>query len=229
MRGTPLVLTFDIGTQSARAMLVNSQGDVVCKAKQPFEKPYYSPQPGWAEQDPDLYWNCLCEMSRKLKAENEALWPDIIAVTCTCIRATTICLDGSGRPLRSAIVWLDKRVAENLPPLSPSARFALRMVGMTGAVETIRSHMACNWIIQNQPDIWAKTDKFVLLSAYLNLRFCGNLVDSTANTVGVVPFDSKNERWLKKKDIARGVCGGRQADRFGEARRAHRGDYLGSF
>ena len=68
-----------------------------------------------------------------------------------------------------------------------ATRLALKMVGMTREIETIRSHMACNWIIQNQPEIWAKTDKFVVLSAYLNLRFCGNLVDSTGNTGGVLP------------------------------------------
>jgi sugar (pentulose or hexulose) kinase len=205
MTSNPLVLTFDIGTQSARAMLVDSRGSVVCKAQQPFETPYLSPQPGWAEQDPDMYWKCLCTMSRKLKAENEALWADIIAVTCTCIRATTVCLDRQGRPLRSAIVWLDKRVAEDLPPMPAATRFALTMIGMTQTVETIRGHMACNWIIRNQPEIWAKTDKYVLLSAYLNLRFTGVLADSTANTVGVVPFDTQNGRWLSKKDFARSV------------------------
>jgi len=205
MSENPLVLTFDIGTQSARAMLVDRHGNVACKAQKIFEKPYDSPQPGWTEQDPDMYWNSICEMSRKLKAENAQLWPDIIAVTCTCIRATTICLDKHGRPLRSAIVWLDKRVAEGLPPMPFTTRLALKMVGMTREIETIRSHMACNWIIKNQPEIWAKTDKFVVLSAYLNLRFCGNLVDSTANTVGVLPYDSKTGQWLKKSDIARSV------------------------
>lgn len=205
MKTDPLVLTFDIGTQSARAILVNQWGSVLGKAQIHFDKPYLSPQPGWAEQDPDLYWNAICETSRMLKSEHEALWPRIIAVTCTCIRATTICLDSQNRPLRSAIVWLDKRVAENLPVLPAYTRLVLKAVGMTGAIETVRSHLACNWIIQHQPDIWAKTEKFVLLSAYLNFLFCGNLIDSTANTVGVVPFDYKNGRWLKKNAFARSI------------------------
>lgn len=205
MTDTPLILTFDIGTQSTRAMLIDRHGNVVGKTQKHFEQPYRSPQPGWAEQDPDFYWNSICEMSRKLKTEHEALWKDVVAVTCACIRATTICLDAHGSPLRSAIVWLDKRKAQGLPPVPAINRLLFGAAGMSETVETIRSNMACNWIVKNEPELWAKTDKFVLLSAYLNLRFCGNLVDSTANTVGVLPFDTKRGGWLAKNDITRCV------------------------
>jgi len=205
MADNPLILTFDIGTQSARAMLIDVHGEVLAKAQRHFEKPYHSPQPGWAEQDPDFYWNMICEASRILQAQNEGLWKDIAAVTCACIRATTICLDEHNKPLRPAIVWLDKRKAENLHSLPALNRAAFAAAGMREAVETIRGNMACNWIIRNQPEIWANTEKFVLLSAYLNLRFSGSLVDSTANTVGVLPYDTKNGRWLSKNDITRCV------------------------
>ena len=130
MADNPLILTFDIGTQSARAMLVDARGEVLAKAQKHFEKPYHSPQPGWAEQDPDFYWNMICETSRSLKEQNEGLWKDVAAVTCACIRATTICLDAENKPLRPAIVWLDKRKAENLPPLPALNRAAFAAAGM---------------------------------------------------------------------------------------------------
>ncbi|MEG1437212.1 MAG: FGGY family carbohydrate kinase, partial [Oscillospiraceae bacterium] len=85
----PLVLTFDVGTQSARVMLVDKKGNILCKAQKSYEKPYVSPHPDWAEQDPNFYWNTMCEVSLQLKETHEELWNDIIAVTCTCIRATT--------------------------------------------------------------------------------------------------------------------------------------------
>lgn len=203
MNENPLVLTFDVGTQSARAMLVDKTGQVLAKTQQSYERPYHSPQPGWAEQDADMYWDILCGLSRRLKEENPALWPGIIAVTATSIRATSICLGKDGRPVRSAVVWLDKRRATNLPPMPAKSRMAFKMAGITAAIDTIRNNMACNWIIHNEPEVWAKTHKFVLLSAYLNLRFCGNLVDSTSNTVGVVPYDSKTQTWMPPGDIRR--------------------------
>ena len=44
----PLVLTFDIGTQSTRAMLVDSQGNIVIEKQKKYEKPYYSKEPQYA-------------------------------------------------------------------------------------------------------------------------------------------------------------------------------------
>ena len=52
----PLVLTFDIGTQSLRAVLVDDRGNLVCKKQISFEKPYFSLNPGWAEQNGEFYW-----------------------------------------------------------------------------------------------------------------------------------------------------------------------------
>ena len=117
---TPLILTFDMGTQSARAMLVDPDGNIVQKVQKRYEVPYRSPQPGWAEQDADFYWNSLCEVSRGLKEQSGALWYDAIAMTVTAIRDTTVCVDKHGHPLRPAILWADKREAHGLPRI-PSA------------------------------------------------------------------------------------------------------------
>lgn len=203
MNDNPLVLTFDVGTQSARAMLVDRHGNVVGQTQQAYEKAYVSPKPSWAEQDADMYWNLMADLSLQLKTDFEEQWQSISAVTCTCIRATTICLDKNGRPLRPAIVWLDKRRNTKLPPIPPKNMLAFRLAGILKPVEDIRSSLAGNWIKTNQPEIWAKTHKFVLLSAYLNLQFCGRLADSTANTVSVLPYDSKTGAWLPKNDIRR--------------------------
>ena len=76
----PLVLTFDIGTQSARAILVNPSGDIVLKAQKRFNPPYFSKNPNWAEQRPDFYWDAICEVSLALKDRAGGFRNDIIAV-----------------------------------------------------------------------------------------------------------------------------------------------------
>ena len=77
----PLVLTFDMGTQSARALLVTPQGGIVHKAQKIYEQSYFSKQPGWAEQRPEFYWDSLCETSRALREQAGSRWGDVIAVT----------------------------------------------------------------------------------------------------------------------------------------------------
>lgn len=65
-----LVLTFDVGTQSARCLLVNESGDFEDKEQQKYKVPYLSKQPGWAEQTPDFYFNIIAEMSKKVIERN---------------------------------------------------------------------------------------------------------------------------------------------------------------
>ena len=48
----PLVLTFDIGTQSVRCLLVRPDGSFADVEQQKYDVPYYSANPGWAEQTP---------------------------------------------------------------------------------------------------------------------------------------------------------------------------------
>lgn len=56
MKQEHIVLTFDVGTQSSRAMLINSRGDILAKAQETHEPPYDSPEPGFAEQRADFYY-----------------------------------------------------------------------------------------------------------------------------------------------------------------------------
>jgi sugar (pentulose or hexulose) kinase len=201
----PLILTFDMGTQSARALLINPKGTILHKAQKPYEQPYYSKQPGWAEQRPDFYWESLCETSQSLKEKAGPLWNNISAVTCSTIRDTCLCLDKQCNPLRDAILWLDDRKTGELPPLPGFTRAFLNIIGMRDGVELQRRVSACNWIAANERDIWDRTDKFVFISAWLIYKLCGNLVDSNASIIGHIPFDSKTRTWMHSGDIRRSI------------------------
>ena len=115
MMDNPLVLTFDCGTQSIRALLVDKNGNIVAKEQIAFV-PYYSLQPGYAEQKPSIYVDTLKEVSRRIHLNNPQEIQRIIAVTITTIRDTCVCVDKDVKPLRDIIVWLDQREAkcENL-------------------------------------------------------------------------------------------------------------------
>ena len=199
----PLILTFDVGTQSARVVLVDQKGNVLDKIKKVYKKPYYSLQPNWAEQDPETYWQIMCEASKDMKDRRADLWDRVVAVTCTCIRGTAVCLDRTGRPVRDAIVWLDKRRCDNLPPMTLKTRAMLKVAGLTHAVNTLRDQMYCNWLAVNEPENWEKTYKYGLLSTYFNVKFTGVMKDSNANMCGILPYDTKNRRWYPKSDFHR--------------------------
>ena len=107
------ILAIDNGTQSVRAMIVDLRGNLVSKVKVPLV-PYHSPEPGWAEQDPDYYWQNLCAACRQLWQETEVPKEAIAGVALTTVRNTWVNVDRQGRPLRPAIVWMDQRRTEGL-------------------------------------------------------------------------------------------------------------------
>ncbi len=201
----PLILAFDMGTQSARVMLVDPAGNILDISQKTYEKPYFSPEPGYAEQTAEFYWDAICEVSLDLKSKNEALWGDIIAVTCATIRDTTLCLDKDNKPLRNVILWLDQRKTTGLSPIPPVTSMLFKVAGMGEAVALQREVSACNWIMKNEPEIWKRTNKYVFISTWLNYRFCGNLADSVASSLGHIPFDSKLRGWMKKSDMRRAI------------------------
>ena len=106
---TPLILTFDVGTQSTRCLLVRPDGSFADLYQVKYAQPYRSRNPGWAEQEPDFYYGQICEAGRAVCRRSEGMLGEIAAVAVTAIRDTVLCLDGDSRPLRDIILWLDKR------------------------------------------------------------------------------------------------------------------------
>ena len=107
-----LILSIDAGTQSIRAALIDLNGNILHIVKTPIQ-PYFSEHPGWAEQQPDYYWDVLCKTTGQLLLNHETLKKDIAGVTLTTQRATIINVDENGKALRPAIVWLDQRKADS--------------------------------------------------------------------------------------------------------------------
>lgn len=202
----PLILTFDLGTQSMRGMLVNKSGQIVHMVKHAYETPYFSKYPGWAEQKPEFYFSTLCHISKELKEKSENGYEDVIAVTVTTIRDSCLCLDKNMEPLRDVILWLDSRETKHFKPFPWWVRIALTVVGMSDALKKQYRISVANWIMENEPEIWEKTDKFVMLPTYLNYKLTGQLKDCPANMIGHIPFDYKKGTWQSKNNLKRCMC-----------------------
>ena len=118
----------------------------------------------------------------------------------TTQRGTMINLDRVGQPLRPAMIWLDQRRTEGLKPVGGLWGLAFKLSGMSGTVAYLQAEAEANWIRTHQPDVWAKTHKYLLLSGYLTHRLTDQYVDSVGCQVGYIPFDYKRKRWASKFD-----------------------------
>jgi sugar (pentulose or hexulose) kinase len=193
------VLAIDMGTQSVRALLFDLRGNLLAKSRVPIET-YDSQAPGLAEKDPQEFWRVLCQACQALWQCPGVSKESVAAVALTTQRSTLINVDAQGRPLRPAIVWLDQRRTSGLEPVGGLWGAAFRVSGMTETVAYLQAEAEANWIRTHQPEIWARTAKFLLLSGYLTYRFTGRFVDSVGSQVGYLPFDYKRLKWARSTD-----------------------------
>ncbi|MFO7599194.1 MAG: FGGY-family carbohydrate kinase [Candidatus Desulfacyla sp.] len=199
MNDKDLILAIDNGTQSLKALIFDPEGNLLFKESVRF-RPYFSTNPGWAEQDPDLFWKTLCQACRGLWKQAGLDRERIAGVALTTQRGTVVNVDREGRPLRPAILWLDQRKMYGLPPVGGLWGVLFRIAGVSGTVAYLQAEAEANWIRAKQPDIWDNTHKFLLLSGYLTYRLTGRFVDSVGCQVGYVPFDYRRLRWASHRD-----------------------------
>jgi sugar (pentulose or hexulose) kinase len=196
------IVAIDVGTQSVRALLIGPDGTVHGASRVPIV-PYVSPQPGWAEQDPDVHWAAIGTACRELLARTAVPREALAAATLTTQRGTVVVTDADGRPLRPAIVWLDDRRTPGLPPfggVGGATALAFRALRLRDTIEGFAAACEANWLRTAEPETWGRIRHYLLLSGYLAHRLTGRFVDSAAAQVGYLPFDYRHFRWAAPGD-----------------------------
>ncbi|MBW2650383.1 MAG: FGGY-family carbohydrate kinase [Deltaproteobacteria bacterium] len=198
MENKDLLLSIDNGTQSLKALIFDLKGDLIAKEQVIFE-PYYSENPGWAEQDPDVFWQALCQACQGVWKQGNYK-ERIAGVSITTQRSTVINIDRNGKPLRPAMIWLDQRKTYGQPPLGGIWGLLFKLARVSDTISYLQTEAEANWIRTYQPEIWEKTHKYLLLSGYLTYMLTGEFVDSIGCQVAMIPFDYKGLRWAPDWD-----------------------------
>lgn len=188
------VLAIDCGTQSLRAMVVSPQGQILAYAKDEYE-PYFSAQSGYAEQDPERYYQAMVRTVQQLHQTDFETMQAVAAITVTTMRDTEVFLDEQGKVVRPSLIWLDQREAECKRKLKWYHRIPFQIVGMLKPVNNIRKQSKTNWLRENEPQSYDKARYILQVGGFLNFRLTGKAVDSVGNQIGHLPFDYKKQRW----------------------------------
>ena len=195
-----MILSIDCGTQSIRAILFSLKGDIIDK-EQIFYEPYFSEKAGWAEQRAEVYWDNLCKATNILKKRNPLDFDKVKGVGVTTLRNTMVNVDKEVNTLRPSITWLDHRNAKNVYKPNFILNGIFKATGIISTLKKLERIGHCNWIRQNEPEIWKNTYKYLQISGYLNAKLTGEFVDSIASQVGYIPFDYKKQKWANPKDL----------------------------
>lgn len=200
------VLVIDVGTQSMRGIIFDDKGNLLIKEQVKYQ-PYISRDNGYMEQSAEMYWQVLCQITNAINDKAPQLMDSVIAMSVDTFRDTAVLLDENNNVLRDCILWSDQRVADTSQKLPLLNRCLFGLVGMSRPIKAIRQKIKTRWIEQNEPELWSKVHKVVHISAYLNYKLTGNLIDSYASTIGHFPFDFKRKKWHTKRALLYPVYG----------------------
>jgi xylulokinase len=187
------ILALDLGTSSLKAIAVNRRGQVLAEATQPY--PIYRPQEGWAEQNPEEWWQAACRAINILLSGGKIKADGLQAISLCGQMHGTVTLDKSGNPLCPAIIWADGRsTAEIELLLRTSSREEL--LSITGSLPNT-GYTALNllWIKRNQPEIWSAAQYFLLPKDYLGYRLTGKFHSEPSDASSTFLFDITTRQW----------------------------------
>jgi len=201
------ILGIDLGTSSVKAILVSEGGKIIASSSQGY--PIYSPHPGWAEQDPEEWWESTIKAVRKAVHQSQIKPSQIKAVGLSGQTHGTVLVGKSFLPLRKAIIWMDQRSIAQIRWLQE--RMGKRLSRITGLpIATGFMAPSLLWIRENEPYIWKKTHQFLLPKDYIRLKLTGNLASDVTDAGGTLLLDTKKRKWspeiLQKLEIPAGFA-----------------------
>ena len=191
------IMTIDYGTQSVRTAIVNAIGEIVAIQKETYKEIYFSKKPGYAEQNPDVYFDTMALASRKMFEANPQYKNQIVGVALTCFRDSHVMCDENMNPVRPAILWLDQRQAKGKEKIPFYSHILFGLVGMTNTLKLNKRRTPAHWVKENEPEIWAKVKKYMNVSTYINYKLTGEYKDSVANYAGHFPTNFKKRSFYK--------------------------------
>ncbi|MBR5849465.1 MAG: carbohydrate kinase [Alistipes sp.] len=186
-------LGIDIGSSSVKVSLLDiASGQCVASSTNPQqEMPIDAVKSGWAEQDPEMWWKYVVEGIRKIAAEHSM--QEVVSIGITYQMHGLVVLDKEQKPLRKAIIWCDSRAVEiGAEALEAIGRDYCLEHALNSPGNFTASKLA--WVKQNEPELFAKVDQFILPGDYIAYRLSGRVSTSVSGLSEQILWDFKEER-----------------------------------
>lgn len=189
-----ILLCLDLGTEGVRAAAFDETGTPLGTTHRPYPTSY--PAPGRAEQDPRDWWRSLVDATRELLALDtcRAAGP-VVAIAPSTTSSTVVAADENGQPLRPAILWMDARAgAQSAATAALADRHeVLAFSGGSDAAEWLLPKAM--WLAENEPEIYARSQRVVEAIDYITHALVGRWVGSQMTAVCKYNYDALSGRF----------------------------------
>ena len=192
------LLGFDVGSSSVKASLVDVEsGEIASSAFYPEkEAPIMAVKAGWAEQDPQMWWENAKLSLKKVMNETGAKGEDILAIGISYQMHGLVCVDKAHKVLRPSIIWCDSRAV-------PYGERAFRDLG----AELCLGHLLNSpgnftaaklaWVKENEPALFDRIDKIMLPGDYIAMKLSGEVKTTISGLSEGMLWDFKTKKPAK--------------------------------
>ncbi len=192
------LLGFDVGSSSVKASLVDVEtGEIVASKFYPErEAPIKAVKAGWAEQEPQMWWDNAKLSLRDIMSATGAKGEDILAIGISYQMHGLVCVDKNQKVLRPSIIWCDSRAVQ----------YGERAFDTLGADKCL-GHLLNSpgnftasklaWVKENEPEVFDQIDKIMLPGDYIAMRLSGEAQTTISGLSEGMMWDFKEKKPAK--------------------------------
>jgi xylulokinase len=185
------LLGIDLGTSAVKAVVIDEQGTILGTGTR--EIPMEVPEPGRAEQSPEIWWSSTAMAVRA--AIHEAGTSDIAGIGLDGHMHGFALLDADGQPVGRAITWADQRAAELIPELED--RIGIPTFLATAGTRPASGFMAPSmvWLERHDPGRLDAAAAAVMPKDYLRYQLTGEVATDVSDASATALFDISAREW----------------------------------
>ena len=197
------VIAHDLGTTGNKATLYDREGKLISSAFSGYGTEFA--HTGWAEQNPEDWWQAVCISTHKLLAQTALSPNDVACIVFSGQMMGCVPLDKAGKPLHNAIIWADQRSVEQERWLGE--RIAPERVYAITGHRLSASYSLCKmlWLRDHEPDVYKATYKFVHAKDAVVARLTGNFVTDPSDGSSMNLYHMEEGRFSDEIIAAAGV------------------------
>lgn len=198
-----LLLGIDIGTSGCKVTAFDFEGTVLGSESVAYETFY--PSPGHVEQDSETWWVAACQGIRAVMGKAALAPGTIAAIGVDGTSWACLPVDGMGRPLRQAMLWLDRRAEKQAQWMQEVLGEEL-LIGVSGnPVDPAYITPKMLWLKEREPGIYLAAHKFLQSNAFIVHKLTGVFSQDYSQGYGFHFFNISNGAWEEKIADALGL------------------------
>jgi xylulokinase len=190
-------LGIDLGTTGLKVALLTETGRLV--GSEYCEYPILSPRPGYAEQDPEVWWTGFVAACKSLKSKYPADFDEIVGIGICGQMHTQVYLDKENQILRPAITWMDQRSSGIVDSINQDADSKNLVFQETrNLATTTYTAPQVKWVKDRQPDVWSRVARILVAKDFIKFKLTGQMVTDYAEASGTLLFDVEKRAWSER-------------------------------